>query len=130
MFQNRINTGWWFVYYGNGKIARAKWNPNGSKTVSRPERTRVHYIGRKDPVSYDGTAVLEESGMEWRIVEREYAMQFLEMVREIGRGIYKSGSGEVYHADFDSASVSSDFHKNQPYGSISLPIVRIDGEAL
>ena len=128
-FANKLNTGWWFVYW-NGQIARAKWNPNGTKTVSRPERTRVHYIGRPDPVSYDGTAVLEESSMEWRIVEREYAMQFLKMVREIGRGVYKSGSGEVYHADFDSASVESDFHRNAPYGTLTLPIVRIDGDVL
>lgn len=127
---NRLDTGYWFAYYGDGKIAKAKWNPNGSRTVSRPERTRVHYIGRKDPVSYDGTAVDDESSIEWRVVEREYALAFLDMVREIGRGVYKSGVGEVYHADFDSASVSSDFHKNQPYGTLTLPIVRIDGDAL
>lgn len=127
---NRLDTGFWFAYYGDGKIAKAKWNPNGSRKVSRPERTRVHYIGRKDPVSYDGTAVDDESSIEWRIIDREYALAFLDMVREIGRGVYKSGVGEVYHADFDSASVASDFHKNQPYGTLSLPIVRIDGDAL
>ena len=127
---NRLNTGWWFVYYGSGKIAKAKWNPNGSKKVSRPQQELVDYIGRKFPVSYDGTAVREEGTTDFAIIDREYAKQFYDMVSEIGSGVYKSGDGEVFHANFQSISTASTHHRNQPYGSLSLPYTRIDGEML
>ena len=126
---NRLNTGWWFVYW-NGKIAKAKWNPNGTKTVSRPQQELVDYIGRKFPVSYDGTAVREEGSTDFQIIDRAYAKAFYDMVSEIGSGVYKSGDGEVFHANFKSITTASDHHRNQPYGTLTLPYTRIDGEML
>ena len=90
---NVLRSGWWFVYW-DGKVAKAKWNPNGTKSVSRPQQELVDYIGRKFPVSYDGTAVREEGSTDFQIIDREYAKAFYDMVAERGSGVYKSGDGE------------------------------------
>lgn len=123
------NSPYWYVYWGEENIARAKWNPNGAVSLGRPEKTRVRYSGRKYPVTYD-TEAIEESYSFSTIIpfeDREELENFKQMVRDGGTGIWKSGNGEVYDADFEF-SYKSDFKGTQKVYDCSLDVKRKDGD--
>ena len=126
---NEIVTDLWFAYWGDN-VASAKWNPdNGGIQLSRPQKTRVYYAGRKDPVSYDGSAVALSETPSWMLVDRSEAQPFVQLVEDGGRGVYKSCDGWVYHADFD-LTLSPKYIAIGYYGGIGLTVTRIAGDAL
>lgn len=134
---NIIETDLWFAYWtvkdGENtveKMASAKWNPdNGGIQIARPQKTRVYYAGRKDPVSYDGAAVSLTETPSWVLVEREEAQPFVQLIEDGGRGVYKSCDGWVYHADFD-LTLSPKYTAIGYYGGIMLSVTRIAGDQL
>lgn len=127
---NEVETLRWFVYWGEN-VAWAEWNPAGSYTLSRPEKTRVHYVGREYPVSYDGTALDEAHNMTFTWWENHdgWMDNFSKLMHDGGRGIYKSVDGKVFRADFE-VEISPEYTSITRIGTISLSIVRIDGDAL
>ena len=127
---NEVETPRWFVYWGEN-VAWAEWNPAGSYTLSRPEKTRVHYVGREYPVSYDGTALDEAHNMTftWWESHDGWMDNFSKLMHDGGRGIYKSVDGKVFRADFE-VEISPEYTSITRIGTISLSIVRIDGDAL
>ena len=128
-FDNIIETDLWFVYWGDN-IASAKWNPdNAGINVARPQKKRVWYVGRKDPVSYDGSAVSFTESPSWMILTKEEAEPFIQLIEDGGRGIYKSCDGMVYRADFD-LTLSPNYTAIGYYGGVQLNITRIAGEQL
>lgn len=128
-FANEIKTDKWFAYWGNN-VAWAIWNPSGSYSITRPEKTRVHYVGRQYPVSYDGTALDEAHEIAWTVVDMgEWGNGFVQLMRDGGRGVYKSVDGKVFHADFELTSTPL-YTSITKLGTVSLSIVRIDGDAL
>ena len=134
---NEIITDLWFAYWTHkdGDIvtdmaASAKWNPdNGGIQIARPQKTRVYYAGRKDPVSYDGAAVSLNETPSWMIVERSEIQPFVQLIEDGGRGVYKSCDGWVYHADFD-LTLTPKYTAIGYYGGIGLSVTRIAGERL
>ena len=116
----------WFVYWDGG-IARAEWDPDGTVSMKRPEKTRVRYSGRKYPVTYDSKAMEEGFSFNFILVEREQLNQFRYMLRDGGHGIWKSGDGDVYDADFEF-DYSSQYTGPTIYWNCSLSVTRIDGD--
>lgn len=129
-FSNEIVTDRWFVYWGDN-VAWAEWNPSGSYSITRPEKVRVHYVGREYPVSYDGTALDEAHNMTftWWESRDGWMDNFSKLMHDGGRGIYKSVDGKVFRADFE-VEISPEYTSITRIGTISLSIVRIDGDAL
>ena len=126
---NIIETDLWFAYWGDN-IASAKWNPdNGGIQLNRPQKTRVYYAGRKDPVSYDGAAVALSETPSWMFVEQSEVEPFIKLIEDGGRGVYKSCDGWVYHADFD-LTLSPKYTAIGYYGGVQLSVTRIAGEQL
>ena len=126
---NEIVTDLWFAYWGEN-VASAKWNPdNGGIQLTRPQKTRVYYAGRKDPVSYDGSAVALSETPSWMLVDRSEAQPFVQLIEDGGRGVYKSCDGWVYHADFD-LTLTPKYTAIGYYGGIMLSVTRIAGEQL
>lgn len=116
----------WFVYWGDN-IARARWNPEGQITMKRPEKTQVRYSGRKYPVTYDSSAMEETFGFNFILTDREELNNFRYMMRAGGHGIWKSGDGDVYDADFEF-DYSSRYTGPNIYWNCSLSVTRIDGD--
>lgn len=120
----------WFAYWGDNNIAWAMWNPSGSYTLTRPEKKRVHYAGRKWPVSYDSKAMEQEHSMTWTVVDMDdWRNGFIDLMNDGGRGVYKSCDGWVFHADFDY-NATPQYTSITRMGDMSLTISRIDGEQL
>jgi len=126
---NIIESDYWFAYWGDN-VAKAKWNPdNGGIQITRPQKTRVYYAGRKDPVSYDGHAVALTETPSWMFIGKDEVDAFVKLIEDGGRGIYKSCDGWVYHADFD-LTLTPSYTAIGYYGGASLGITRIAGERL
>lgn len=117
---------YWFVYWGE-HVARAQWNPEGSVQLKRPEKTQVRYSGRKYPVSYDSDAIEETFSFSAVLFDRDELDNFKQMIRDGGRGIWKSGDGDVYDADFEF-TYSSDYKGYERRWNASLAVTRIDGD--
>jgi hypothetical protein len=126
---NELDSPHWFAYWGADRIARATWNPSGQTSISRPEKKRVHYVGREYPVSYDTQAIDQQNSMSWTVLPADEADGFRELMRDGGRGVYKGCDGQVFHADFEYTS-SADFWHITRNEQVSLTITRIDGEQL
>lgn len=131
-FHNEIVTDRWFAYWGNG-IAWAKYGPNVSWSIKRPQKTLVYYVGRQYPVSYDGTAISEEYSAKFSLVSLDgsgWTDEWEQLMRDGGRGIVKTRDGKVFRADFE-ATFQPDYRaKALDVGTVSLKITRIDGDAL
>ena len=128
-FDNVIETQRWFAYWGN-ECAWAEWNPQGSYKFTRPDKKRVHYVGREYPVSYDGTALDESHSITWTVLEmHEWSNGFVKLMHDGGRGIYKSVDGKVFRADFELTNTPN-YTSITKIGTVSLQIVRIDGDLL
>lgn len=126
---NLIETPYWFAYWGEN-VAKAEWNPdNGGIQISRPQKTRVYYAGRKDPVSYDGSAVALTESPSWMFIEKDETDAFVKLIEDGGRGVYKSCDGWVYHADFD-LTLNPSYTAIGYYGKAGLTVARIAGERL
>lgn len=128
-FPNEIETLRWFVYWGNS-LAWGRWNPRGGWKLSRPEKKRVHYVGREYPVSYDGTALDEEHSIEFTVVSYdEWHNGFDDLMHDGARGVYKSCDGKVFMADFD-VEHTPNYTSPERIGTLSLTITRIDSGEL
>ena len=130
-FSNYLKTNRWFVYWGSN-VAWAIWNPSGNYSLTRPEKKRVHYAGRKWPLSYDSLAMEQAHSISWTVVSLEnedWQNNFIQLMNDGGRGVYKSCDGWVFHADFDYTETPN-YTSVTHMGQVSLTITRIDGEAL
>lgn len=125
---NAIETDFWFAYW-RGNVAKAVWNPQGGIDISRPHKTRVWYAGRKDPVSYDGSAVSLSEKPSWVVVGMDEIKPFVKLMEDGGRGVYKSCDGWVYHADFE-LDLKPEYTAIGYYGGVSLSVTRIAGDRL
>ena len=127
-FENKIETPRWFAYWGEN-IAWARWNPKGGTTITRPEKKRVHYVGRTYPVSYDSLAIDQQNTLKVTALLDEWSDGFADLMRDGGRGVYKGADGSVFWADFEY-STSADYASATRIDEVSLTITRIDGEKL
>jgi len=117
----------WYVYYGlnNEKIARAQWEPQGDVALTRPEREQIRYSGRTYPVTYDSTALGETYSFKCIITDRNELNHFIEMMREGGHGIWKSGNGECYDADLEF-SYSAEYKNATLQWDCTLSVTRTE----
>lgn len=128
-----IDSEYWYIYWGtnNENIARVHWAPNGSVTLSRPEKEQIRYSGRKYPVTYDTKAIGEVYNYSGVISEDEIDQleALRRMVEDGAQGIWKSCDGCVYVADFEY-TYSADYTYDQTRYDITLGVTRIDSEEL
>ena len=125
---NIIETNRWFAYWDGG-TAWAIWNPKGGVTITRPEKKRVHYVGRTYPVSYDSLAIDSADTLKFTALLGEWADGFKKLMEDGGRGIYKGADGSVFHADFEYTT-SANYSSATRIDDVSLTITRIDGGKL
>lgn len=130
---------WWYVYWGENNIIKTRWNPQGSGSMTRPQRQEVRYSGREYPVIYDSQANEESYTYTFTILKdepieneddltgKEVLEQFKSMMRNGGKGVWKSFEGDVYYAKFDF-SYSSNYSDMLPAWSCTLSISRMDNE--
>lgn len=138
----QFNTLYWYCYWGPtyDNVAKARWNPSGSASYSRPERQSVRYSGRQYPVVYDSNAIEETYSFSVELVEDDYmidnmgddetALETIDLYRQLmldgGVGFWKSFSGDVYFATFDF-SYSIDYKDRIKKYPCSLSVTRIEG---
>lgn len=120
---------YWFCYWGADNIAKARWNPSGDISISRPEKTQVRYSGRKYPVSYDSAAMEETMKLSAYLNDYEELQNFRKLIADGGQGVWKGCDGEVYKADFD-LSYSADYTRIARGWDLSIDVTRIDSEDL
>ena len=132
-FDNTLDSLNWFAYWvdnGENRVAYAKWNAQGSYSLTRPEKKRVRYAGRKWPVSYDSKAMEQTHSMSWTVVDFEdWENGFKDLMDSGGRGVYKGCDGWVFHADFDY-NAQPNYTSLTRIGDLKLTITRIDGDVL
>lgn len=130
-FTNTITTDRWFaIWDGGNKEAWAEWNPTGSYKLTRPQKKRVHYVGREYPVSYDGTALDETHSITFTVVDMDsWSNGFIELMHDGGRGVYKSVDGKVFWADFEITNTPK-YTSITKIGTVQLDITRIEGDAV
>lgn len=134
---NTLRSERWFAYWNTVKdnaitenIAWAVWNPSGNYAITRPEKKRVHYVGRKWALSYDSRAMEQSQSISWTVVPLEdWRNGFEKLMDDGGRGVYKGCDGWVYHADFDYSNAPN-YTSIGGDTKVSLSITRIDGEQL
>lgn len=122
-------TPWWFFYFNNEGIARAKWNPETDITKGRPSDESVVYWGRDYPVLYEGKNLSDERSFSAALMTKEEANAFNKLLEYGGRCVYKSGDGDVFHA-YVTHSITPVYSTAAYYGTIAVNITRIDGDEL
>lgn len=130
-FDNTIETLRWFAIWDGGeKEAWAEWNPTGSYKLKRPQKKRVHYVGREYPVSYDGTALDETHSITFTVVDMDsWSNGFIDLMHDGGRGVYKSVDGKVFWADFEITNTPN-YTSITRIGTVGIDITRIEGDAV
>lgn len=131
--QNHQTT-WWYIYWGDDQITRARWNPTGSMSVNRPEKQQIRYSGREYPVVYDSNANNETYSLNFKILDGidggwDDILDFKNMISYGGHGIWKSFEGDVYAADFDF-SYNTDYTQSYKSWDCSLNVTRSESEDL
>lgn len=134
---------YWYSYWGPSydNVAKARWNPNGSASYSRPEQQSVRYSGRRYPVIYDSDAVEETYSFNVDLYEDDYMQEYMdddetawetiELYRQLmldgGVGFWKSFDGDVYFASF-TFSYTADYTDGIAKYPCSLNVTRIEGD--
>lgn len=119
----------WFYFIWDGNVAKGRVNPEGTKKLTRPNRRRQHFAGRQSPVSFDDGSVSDTRSVSVLLRTKEEADAFEQMMWDSGRCVYKSGDGDVIHADVELSDRPA-WTSPTYYGSVSVSLTRIDGEAL
>ena len=80
-------------------------------------------------MSYDGINTGETHTVTLLLLTREEREAFAELMRQGGRGVYKSADGYVFRADFDFR-YNGAWSTPERDGSVTVTVTRIDGAAL
>ena len=123
-----IKTPYCFVYYGDGLMARAQFDPTEQRNLERANRTLVRYAGREYPVLYDAGGISDTRPLTAHVIGEEEVRAFEDLIL-YPRAIVKSVAGDVFHVAAD-VSVNRDLCMPTTHADISLSLTRVDGEAL
>lgn len=117
-------------FYYQDKVAKAIMQPTGSIKLSSPNQQLVRYAGRKYPVSYDDDCIDETRSFAADLETRDEAQMFYDLVNLAkGQCVHKSLDGSVIHAKC-SVTLNPAYTNPGIWGSVSVDITRIDGDAL
>lgn len=124
-----ISTPWWFVYYDGG-VARAKWEPTGSREPDRPSDELQELDGREWPLLIQGRSKSLKVKFDGWVETREEAEAFEEMALASGDKVYKGLRGDVWHC-MATASITDEYDGVDDYSaSVSTTITRVTGGEL
>lgn len=127
--ENTFRTDRWYIYWGLDNCIYTEYTSGGvNGTLTFPNRKRVFYSGRKDPVSYNDAAV--DFALASKIIsfDRKDTEKVMKLMYEGARGVVKTSNGYVYHADFDFGF--NDNLKRFHRGELNLTAHKIDGAKL
>lgn len=119
----------WLYFIWDGNVAKGRMNPTASRRLTKPNKRRRHFAKRPSPVSFDDGAVEEQRSVSVLLRTKEEAEAFAQMVWDGGRCVYKSGDGDVMHADVELSDAPA-LTKPSYYGTVTVEMHRIDGRAL
>lgn len=119
----------WFYFIWEGGIARGRINPEGSRKLTRPNRRRRHFAGRQAPVSFDDGSVEDKRSVSLLLRSKDEADKFEDLMWDGGRCVYKSGDGDVMHADVEMSDKQA-WMQPTYHGAVTLTVTRIDGKEL
>lgn len=122
---NTIITNRYFFIWRGGMVYAYR-NPKGSVSLSRPQKVRVHYVGKAYPTSYDSSAVDESRSTTFLLDSEDEARKFTQLVEDGGRCVYKSADGDVIHADVE-ITLDPRWRMRGRYGEIQVSMNRIEG---
>lgn len=126
-FAENVESPYWFFH--GSEVARAIWNPSGSWSVDRPERTLEWPDGRALPVVSDGSACERTWSQSFTVLDKATADALSRIVKAGGVGVFRSCDGEVMHAAM-SVSASADYAKRGIYGGVTVSMTETDGDAV
>ena len=124
-----IKSAFWMALWGSDGQAYGRYNPTGGIQVTRPKKARQYFAGRPWPVSYDGVNTGETHTVSLLLLTPEEREAFAELMRQGGRGVYKSADGYVFRADFDFR-YNGAWSTPERDGTVTVTVTRIDGAAL
>lgn len=126
-FPFEFETPWFYFMWGDGKVAKAMWDPSESVALGRPEREYVRYAGRRYPVMYDSDARSDEREFSAVVVDASERDAFRELMDDGGECVYKSGDGFVFECGVDRASLEPIHRGGGYYGTVSVSLTRTGG---
>ena len=126
--ENVLETQWFFFLWGE-RLARGRVNPEGSRRLTRPNRRRRHFAGRQAPVSFDDGSVDDKRSVSLLLRSKAEADEFEDLMWGDGRCVYKSGDGDVIHADVEMSDKQA-WMQPTYHGAVTLTVTRIDGKEL
>ena len=119
----KLSTPWFYMYFGEDGVAKARWGVQETKSMKRPSKTRIHYAGRRDAVSYDSAHQSQSRTVSCLVEEREEALAFERLMDSGGRAVYKALDGDVLFCDVE-ASVSPAYSAGY-FGAVSATVEKI-----
>lgn len=127
-FQNRINSPWWFVYYESG-MAKAMWEPSGSRSSRRTKDEMRERDGSEWPVLIQGRNKSHKVDFSGWVETKEEADAFEEMSLASGDKVYKGLKGEVFHCHAE-ADITDCYDYDDDSADVKVSIARVRGGAL
>lgn len=122
-------TPWWYIYFDGG-IAKAMWEPSGSRTPRRPADELKEIDGREWPLLIQGRRKSYKVSFSGWVESRDEADTFVSMTLASGDKVYKDLEGHVFHCHAE-ADVTDDYDGFFEYSAtVGVSITRVSGGAL
>ena len=122
-------TPWWYIYFDGG-IAKAMWEPSGSRTPRRPADELKEIDGREWPLLIQGRRKSYKVSFSGWVESRDEADTFVSMTLASGDKVYKGLEGHVFHCHAE-ADVTDDYDGFFDYSAtVGVSITRVSGGAL
>ena len=127
-FGSRVNTPWWFVYFAEG-MAKAMWEPSGSRSSRRTKDELKERDGSKWPVLIQGKNLSHKVDFSGWVETKEEADAFEDMTLASGCKVYKGLKGEVFHCHAE-ADITDSYEYGDDSADVKVAITRVRGGAL
>ena len=127
-FANRVNSLWWFVYYEGG-MAKAMWEPSGSRSSRRTKDELKERDGSEWPVLIQGKNKSHKVEFAGWVETKEEADAFEDMTLASGGKVYKGLKGEVFHCHAE-ADITDSYDYGDDSADVKVSISRVRGGAL
>jgi len=125
---NRVNSPWWFVYFDDG-MAKAMWEPSGSRTSRRTKDELIERDGSEWPVLIQGKNKSHKVEFAGWVETKEEADAFDDMTLASGGKVYKGLKGEVFHCHAE-ADITDSYEYGDDSADVKVSISRVRGGAL
>lgn len=127
-FASKLVTPWWFVYFDGG-MAKAMWEPSGSRTPRRTKDELIERDGSTWPVLIQGKNLSHKVDFSGWVETKDEADAFEDMTLASGGKVYKGLKGEVFHCHAE-ADITDCYDYADDSADVKVSITRVRGGAL